>query len=173
MRTVTGETVYVDAKFSFPHQANHSIEMRSLLAALVATRDVWFIFSTLQRPARFDGFRPMRRDDVPTGWPCCDGCGEIFRSAGDPFDVNRALPRYCPARDKLRHEGSGTPFFVIRSGAFFCHGDPFGMLPPAPPAPPDRPGDYVYGDHCRTARSQLYQERMQRLHRFLYPSREA
>ena len=99
----------VDAKTCLPGRrtANHSIELRVLLAAHFTDLPVFFIC---------DDFRALVAADV---WPdgqiertCCDRCRQL--ALEDP--TGRKLPRHCPEHKARSGRGSGTPYALIRRG---------------------------------------------------------
>lgn len=123
--------VLVDAKFSYPWNVNHSIEMRSLLAARHDELSTHYVCSFWDdTTGTFTDFKSIVSTDVPTTWPCCPSCLDLFLSSTDVTVVNRILPEHCIAAKK--RGGSGTPYFVVEMGAFPSYGDPFGFAPAAP-----------------------------------------
>lgn len=132
VRTHAADVVLVDAKFSYSHNRNHSIEMRSLLAARREGLPVWYVCSLYQETTgEFDQYKTISATSVPTAWPCCPSCLMIWLSSTDAQIINHLLPTYCPmARSSAT--GSRTPYFVVKAESFPVEGDPFGLLPRAP-----------------------------------------
>jgi hypothetical protein len=132
VKLASGEVVLVDAKFSYARNVNHSIEMRSLLAARRDELPTYYVCSVWDDDSRtFTDFKVIAAAQVPTAWPCCPGCSQLFQSSTDVAVVNKLLPTHCPTAMRSRG-GSGTPYFVVQQAAFPPYGDPFGFGPPAP-----------------------------------------
>lgn len=114
VRTPTGRTVLVDAKFSFDNTQNHSIEMRSLLVAGASDLPTFYVCSHWQVGGTFTEFQVLHYQEImvigPYSWPCCSECRNIFTGSDDPM---RDLPERCP-QQKRGTTASGTPFFVAR-----------------------------------------------------------
>lgn len=131
VRTQCGEIVYVDAKFRLHGRANYSIEIRSLLAAKLQTRPVWYIFSQLTAPGTFTHFRCIRSESVESEHrACCIGCAiDAFAwgyGAGRVAEGNARLARYCPRQ--RRGDASGTPYVVVPADAYgWKRSNPFGI----------------------------------------------
>jgi hypothetical protein len=128
VRTKTGELVYVDAKFRLPGRQNYSIEMRSLMAAKLQTRPVWYVFSRLTTPGTFVEFRAIDSVSVFNEYKaCCIGCA--INAFSWPVHVaNGKLARYCPRQQ--RGDASGTPYVVVPHDAFgWRRTNPFGLPP--------------------------------------------
>lgn len=95
----------IDAKGTMRRStANHSIELRVLLAARFTMLPTFYIC---------DDFKALAADDV---WPdgpilrtCCDGCLE--KAHADP--TGRLLPSKCPEHARRGGRGSGTPYALI------------------------------------------------------------
>lgn len=100
VRTVTGEVVFVDSKFSYPGTFNHSIEMRSLAAALLDPSPIYYVCSRLVE-GRFVDFKSILATDVPMTWPCCPDCGRVWKSVDEPAAV-------APLRALTAADGSCT-----------------------------------------------------------------
>ncbi len=96
----------IDAKATMRRAtANHSIELRVLLAARFTMLPTFYIC---------DDFRALAADDI---WPdgpilrtCCDGCWE--KALADP--TGRLLPSKCPEHARRGGGGSGTPYALVK-----------------------------------------------------------
>lgn len=80
---------------------NHSMEMRSLLAAQVIGLTVWYVcqdFKALSADA-------VIKDGIVK--PCCESCGRLFKESPDD------LPDYCPEHLARDGAGSGTPYVLV------------------------------------------------------------
>lgn len=127
VRAREGSLVYVDAKFSLPGSHHFSVEMRSMLAARLQTRPLWYVCSRMTEPGVFSAYRAMLSTDVPRYWPCCGTCGAAYW--GDVQIANAALAKYCPVPS--RGDGSSTPYFVIPTDADgWWRPNPFGIAAP-------------------------------------------
>lgn len=102
-----------DAKYSWPTSLNHSVEMRSLLAAAREDMATWYVFSTWNG-STFSEFRALKATDIPHSWPCCSDCGLRFTSSLDTKTANITVPDYCPNTPRTR-KSSSTPYFVVRA----------------------------------------------------------
>jgi hypothetical protein len=132
VKLASGDVVLVDAKFSYARNLNHSIEMRSLLAARREELATYYICSVWDEDGRvFTDFKSIAAAKLPVAWPCCPTCLQLFQSSTDVAVVNKVLPMHCPRAMRARG-GSGTPYFVVQQAAFPVYGDPFGFTPPAP-----------------------------------------
>jgi hypothetical protein len=100
----------VDAKYRWPNKRNHTIEMRSLLAAPTFGMDVFYVCSTRQGDECVD-FGVIHHEQVIRSHhrPCCAVCWKAFTTSPDPI---RELPEYCPNQQRNR-EASGTPYVVF------------------------------------------------------------
>jgi hypothetical protein len=95
----------IDAKGTMRRgTANHSVELRVLLAARFTMLPTFYIC---------DDFKALAADEV---WPdgpilrtCCDGCRE--KALADP--TGRLLPSKCPEHARRGGRGSGTPYALI------------------------------------------------------------
>jgi hypothetical protein len=131
IKTKAAEVVLVDAKFSYPKNRNHSIEMRALLAALRQGTPVWYVCSFYDSDAgMFYDYKAIKATSVPIGWPCCPSCLLIWNSSTDAQIIDQLLPEHCP-RARIDVAGSRTPYFVVKLDTFPATGDPFGLLPRA------------------------------------------
>lgn len=129
VKSVAGETVYVDAKFALRGRQNYSIEMRSLLSARLQTRRVFYVCSRIGLDDEFYGFRAISSADVPRGWPCCGRCQTVYLMARDVRVANEQLPQYCSHQRK--GDGSGTPYFVVPfADDNWCNPNPMGVPSP-------------------------------------------
>jgi hypothetical protein len=104
-------TFFADAKYSSPGTGNHSIEMRSLLAAPTFGIDVYYVCS-LRYGDDFRDFKVIHHsaavyDRYRT---CCTGCRHIFNNSDDPM---HGLPEYCPVAKQRNDRGSLTPYFIV------------------------------------------------------------
>jgi hypothetical protein len=136
VRTVSGEVVYVDAKFALPRRANFSIEMRSMLCARLQTRRVFYVCSRMGSNDDFYAFRAIASTDVPRSRPCCGSC-QMTYLLNDVAAANVQLPKYCAQQRK--GEASGTPYFVIDNDADgWWHPNPLGIPSPGERASSDR-----------------------------------
>lgn len=130
--TVRDGVVLADAKFSYPKNRNHSIEMRALLAALRQGIPVWYVCSFYDPDTgAFYDYKAIKATSVPTAWPCCPSCLLIWHSSPDAQVVNQLLPEHCQ-RARIDVAGSRTPYFVVKLDTFPATGDPFGLLPRDP-----------------------------------------
>jgi hypothetical protein len=100
----------VDAKYRWPNQQNHSIELRSLLAAPTFGMDVYYVCSTRHGDDCKD-FGVIHHAQVLSSRhrPCCSGCWKTFTDSRDPM---RELPEHCPNQQRGR-KASGTPYIVF------------------------------------------------------------
>jgi len=129
VRSLTGELVYVDAKFALHGRANYSIEMRSMLSARLQTRRVFYICSRMGLDGDFYAFRAIWSGDVPRAWPCCGRCQMVYLMCPDIHVANQQLPQYCSHQQK--GEASGTPYFVIPlDDEGWCKPNPLGVPSP-------------------------------------------
>jgi hypothetical protein len=115
-----GLSCYVDAKFSYPHNRNVSIEMRSVLAARLQSV-TWFYACSVWDGRSFSGFKAINIGGMPLDRGCCPSCLEAFHSSPDPITVNAQLPNYCSTAQQ--QGGSGTPYFLVMASSF-----PYGDL---------------------------------------------
>jgi len=139
VKSVAGELVYVDAKFALHRRANYSIEMRSVLAARLQTRRVFYVCSRMGINGDFYGFRAIWSGDVPRAWPCCGRCQMFYLTGRDVQEVNQQLPKYCS--EQRKGDASGTPYFVVPfNDAGWGNPNPLGV-----PAPYER--DECVHDH--------------------------
>jgi hypothetical protein len=98
----------IDAKTCLRKTANHSIELRVLLAARFTDLPVFFIC---------DEMKALEANFV---WPggnivraCCDGC--LADAAADP--TGRQLAKRCPVHLTRGGGGSGTPYVIVARSA--------------------------------------------------------
>ncbi len=107
----TKKVLLVDAKYSWGDTENHSVEMRSLLAAGAAGLPTYLVCSQLGADENFSDFGVIFHRQVLRGRhkPCCTSCAAILKSDPDPM---HALPEYCPNQPRNRRS-SGTPFVVF------------------------------------------------------------
>lgn len=106
----TKKVLLVDAKYAREDTGNHSIEMRSILAAIIATLPTYFVCSQWTG-SHFSAFGVIHHRQVLRGRyrPCCEHCGRTLKTAPSPmFD----LPDYCPAQARTR-TASATPYVII------------------------------------------------------------
>lgn len=104
-RPVRPRMFLIDAKGTMRRAtANHSIELRVLLAARFTMLPTFYIC---------DDHKALAADDV---WPdgpilrtCCDGCRQA--ALADP--TGRLLPSKCPEHVRRGGRGSGTPYALV------------------------------------------------------------
>ncbi len=136
VRSVSGEMVYVDAKFALQGRHNFSIEMRSMLCARVQTRRVFYVCLRMGLDDEFYAFRAIASTDVPRSRPCCGACQMTYLT-NDVVTANAQLPKYCSQQRK--GEASGTPYFVIdNDDNGWWHPNPLGIPHPGERASSDR-----------------------------------
>lgn len=127
----TGELAYVDAKFALPGRRNWSVEIRSVMAARLATRPVWYVFSQMTDDGEFVNFRTMSSTYVHDWgmWGCCLTCAVLSRW-DDIQEANKRLPKYCTERKVIG--GSRTPYKLVKMDQpGWWQKNPFGIpLPP-------------------------------------------
>jgi hypothetical protein len=104
---------YVDAKWARPDTGNHSIEMRSLVAAPTFGLEVYYVCSH-RYGDEYRDFRTIHHAQVLRGRhrSCCSYCYRILTTSPDPM---RQLPDYCPAQPR-NARASRTPFVVVPDG---------------------------------------------------------
>lgn len=103
-------TFLADAKYANDRTPNHSIEMRSLLAAPTFGLDVYYVCS-FRSGDEFHDFGVIPSDWVLPAMvkPCCTHCHKIFRESKQAM---LELPEYCP-NQKRNSDASGTPYVVF------------------------------------------------------------
>jgi hypothetical protein len=101
---------YVDAKWAGPTTSNHSIEMRSIVAAPTFGLEVYYVCSHRHND-EYQDFRVIYHAQVLRGRhrPCCAQCYQVLTTSKDPM---HQLPDYCPAQPR-NSKGSRTPFVVV------------------------------------------------------------
>jgi hypothetical protein len=120
VHTNRGLDCYVDAKFSYSHNRNVSIEMRSVLAARLQSV-TWFYACSIWDGRTFGNFKSINIGAMPLSNGCCTSCLTIFHKTRDPLEVNQLLPEKCPTAQATG--GSGTPYFLVDADSF-----PYGDL---------------------------------------------
>lgn len=109
-------TFLVDAKWRWKNTGNHSIEMRSLLAAPTFGLDVFYVCSTREgSECRDFGVISYEHAKRTRHRPCCAACYRTFAQTRDPM---RDLPEHCPNQERSR-EASATPYVVFPATELF------------------------------------------------------